>query len=90
MRGKVASRGEIARPVAAKGIDRWLPDEKVLLTFMFLSLLLLLTILFAFITGIALGHWTIFAVLNFFDPARLREKQEKTAATLAPSTTANS
>ena len=42
---------------------------------MFLFLLLLLTILFAFTSGIALGYWAIFGILNLFDPARLQPKQ---------------
>lgn len=49
---------------------------------MFLSILLLLTIVFAFAIGIALGRWAIFGILHFFDPAR---KQKEAAATeLAP------
>lgn len=52
------------------------------MTSMFLSILLLLTIVFAFAIGIALGRWAIFGILHFFDPAR---KQKETAATeLAP------
>ena len=41
---------------------------------MFLSVLLTLTILFAFAIGVALGRWVIFGILHFFDPARLEEK----------------
>lgn len=37
---------------------------------MFLSILLLLTIVFAFAVGIVLGRWAIFGILHFFDPAR--------------------
>jgi hypothetical protein len=54
---------------------------------MFLSILLLLTILFAFAIGIAFGRWAIFGILHFFDPARV---QQKTAAAnaLAPAVAA--
>ena len=48
------------------------------MTSMFLSILLLLTIVFAFAIGIALGRWAIFGILYFFDPAR---KQKETPAT---------
>lgn len=44
---------------------------------MFLSILLLLTIIFAFSLGIALGYWAIFAILDFFDPARFRTKERR-------------
>ena len=37
---------------------------------MFLSILLLLTIIFAFAVGIVLGRWVIFGILHFFDPTR--------------------
>ena len=50
---------------------------------MFLSILLLLTILFAFAIGIALGRWAIFGILHFFDPARLQQKAAAANA-LAP------
>jgi len=50
---------------------------------MFLSILLLLTILFAFAIGIALGRWVIFGILHFFDPARLQQKAASANA-LAP------
>jgi hypothetical protein len=49
---------------------------------MFLSILLLLTIIFAFAVGIALGRWAIFGILHFFDPAR--KQKETPAAELAP------
>jgi len=42
---------------------------------MFLSILLLLTIVFAFAVGIVLGRWVIFAILHFFDPARMQPKE---------------
>jgi hypothetical protein len=50
---------------------------------MFLSLLLLLTIVFAFTTGIAAGYGVIMGVLHLFDPARLPQK--RTADALAVS-----
>ena len=50
---------------------------------MFLSILLLLTILFAFAIGIALGRWAIFGILHFFDPARVQQKNAAANA-LAP------
>ena len=43
------------------------------MTSMFLSILLLLTILFAFAAGIVLGRWVIFGILHFFDPARTQK-----------------
>ena len=49
---------------------------------MFLSILLLLTILFAFAVGIVLGRWVIFAILHLFDPARTQK--ETPASELAP------
>ncbi len=42
---------------------------------MFLSILLLLTIVFAFAVGIALGRWVIFGILHFFDPSRTQPKE---------------
>lgn len=50
---------------------------------MFLSSLLLLTIVFAFAFGIGAGYWAIFGILHFFDPARLQQK--KARVTLAAS-----
>lgn len=50
---------------------------------MFLSTLLLLTIVFAFAFGVACGYWAIFGILHFFDPARLHSKQA--TSTLATS-----
>jgi len=50
---------------------------------MFLSILLLLTIVFAFAAGIVLGRWAIFGILHFFDPARKQQKQAA-ASELAP------
>ncbi len=52
---------------------------------MLLSTLLLLTIVFAFAIGIALGRWAIFGILHFFDPARLRQKEGRARA-FAPAT----
>ena len=49
---------------------------------MFLSILLLLTIVFAFAVGIALGRWAIFGILHFFDPARTQK--QAAAKELAP------
>jgi hypothetical protein len=50
---------------------------------MFLSILLLLTILFAFASGVVLGRWVIFGILHFFDPART-QKKVAAVSTLAP------
>lgn len=50
---------------------------------MFLSLLLLLTIVFAFAFGIMLGRWIIFGILHFFDPSRTQQKKTRAGA-LAP------
>ena len=44
------------------------------MTSMFLSILLLLTIVFAFAIGIVLGRWAIFGILHFFDPARTHKQ----------------
>ena len=44
------------------------------MTSMFLSILLLLTIVFAFAVGIVLGRWVIFGILHFFDPARTQKQ----------------
>jgi hypothetical protein len=52
------------------------------MTSMFLSVLLLLTILFAFAIGIVLGRWVIFGILHFFDPARTHKPAQ--ASELAP------
>ncbi len=46
------------------------------MTSMFLSILLLLTIVFAFAVGIVLGRWVIFAILHFFDPARTQKQTQ--------------
>jgi hypothetical protein len=43
---------------------------------MFLSILLLLTIVFAFAVGIVLGRWAIFGILHFFDPARTQKQTQ--------------
>lgn len=53
-----------------------------MVTAMFLSILLLVTILFAFATGIVVGYWVILAILEFFDPRRF---QRRGASALAPS-----
>ena len=45
--------------------------------------MLLLTIVGSFAIGIAAGYWTIRIFLNFFDPARTRNKAAHAAA-LAP------
>lgn len=52
------------------------------MTSMFLSILLLLTIVFAFAVGIVLGRWAIFGILHFFDPARTQK--DTRAKELAP------
>jgi hypothetical protein len=54
------------------------------MTTFLLSILLLLTIVSAFAFGVAAGYWVIRGFLNFFDPARPRNKMPRTAA-LAPS-----
>jgi len=54
---------------------------------MFLSMLLLLTILFAFAVGIVLGRWVIFGILHFFDPARVQQKAA--ASSLEPAVAAD-
>ena len=46
------------------------------MTSMFLSILLLLTIVFAFAAGITLGRWVIFAILHVFDPARTQKQPQ--------------
>jgi len=47
-----------------------------------LSILLLFTIVAAFVFGLALGYWVICGVLNFFHPART--KRIARAPALAP------
>ena len=54
------------------------------MTTFFLSTLLLLTIVAAFAFGVAAGYWVICLFLNFFNPARTRNKPARTPA-LAPS-----
>ena len=49
----------------------------------FLSSMLLLTIVASFAIGIAAGYWVIHIFLNFFDPARTRNKSAHATA-LAP------
>ena len=44
------------------------------MTSMFLSILLFLTIVFAFAIGIVLGRWAIFGILHFFEPARTQKQ----------------
>ena len=51
-------------------------------TFLFTALFLL-TILAAFVLGIALAYWVIRGVLNFFDPGRIQPKAAGAPA-LAP------
>jgi len=50
---------------------------------MLLSTLLFLTIVLAFVIGVAMGRWAIFGILHFFDPNRLRQKEEAQARALA-------
>jgi hypothetical protein len=57
------------------------------MTAMFLSILLLLTIVFAFAIGIVLGRWAIFGILHFFDPARTQKQTP--ASELAPAAGGN-
>jgi hypothetical protein len=52
---------------------------------MFLSSLLLLTILFAFGVGVGAGYWAIFAILHLFDPARLEQKKAPARLAANPS-----
>ena len=47
------------------------------------TVLFLLTILGSFALGLVAGYWVIRGFLNFFDPARNRNKPAR-AATLAP------
>lgn len=53
-----------------------------MMTFL-VTALFLLTILGSFALGVAAGYWVIRGFLNFFDPARNRNKPARTAA-LAP------
>jgi hypothetical protein len=48
-----------------------------------LSILLLFTIIAAFVFGIALGYWTICGILHFFHPAR-KELKASRAPALSP------
>jgi hypothetical protein len=54
------------------------------MTTFFLSSLLLLTIVAAFVFGVAVGYWVICGFLNFFNPARTGNKPTRSPA-LAPS-----
>jgi len=45
-----------------------------------LSILLLFTIVVAFVLGIAMGYWAICAVLHFFHPARTQRKATRATA----------
>ena len=54
------------------------------MTTFFLSTMLLLTIVAAFAFGVAAGYWVICLFLNFFNPARTRNKPARAPA-LAPS-----
>lgn len=54
-----------------------------MITSMLLSTLLFLTIVLAFVIGVAMGRWAIFGILHFFDPNRLRQKEEAQARALA-------
>ncbi len=53
------------------------------MTAILLSILLLLTIVAAFVFGIATGYWVILGVLNFFHPAR-SQRRAASAPALAP------
>ena len=50
------------------------------MTSLFLSILLLTTIIGAFTLGITLGYWVIRGILHFFDPTRFQRKKAITAA----------
>ena len=54
------------------------------MTAFMLSVLLLSTIVLAFVAGIAMGYYAILGILHFFDPAR-QSRNRPTAAALAPS-----
>jgi hypothetical protein len=53
-----------------------------MMTFL-VTILFLLTILGSFALGVAAGYWVIRGFLNFFDPARTRNKPAAATA-LAP------
>jgi len=53
-----------------------------MMTFL-VTLLFLLTILGSFVFGVAAGYWVIRGFLNFFDPARTRNRPSRAPA-LAP------
>ncbi len=54
------------------------------MTAFMLSVLLLSTIVVAFVSGITLGYYVIVGILNLFDPARL-QKSRSGAPKLVPS-----
>jgi len=53
-----------------------------MMTFL-VTALFLLTILGSFVLGVVAGYWVIRGFLNFFDPARTRNKPSRAPA-LAP------
>ncbi|MGA7459108.1 MAG: hypothetical protein WBW69_02725 [Candidatus Korobacteraceae bacterium] len=55
-----------------------------MMTFL-VTALFLVTILGSFVFGVAAGYWVIRGFLNFFDPARNRNKPARARA-LAPTT----
>ena len=55
-----------------------------MMTFL-VTVLFLLTIIGSFALGVAAGYWVIRGFLNFFDPARNRNKPARAPA-LAPTT----
>ena len=54
------------------------------MTALLLAILFLVTLLAAFVMGVAMAYWIIRGVLNFFDPSRIRNKPSATPA-LVPS-----
>jgi hypothetical protein len=70
-------QGSERHPAAASGT---LHD----MTSFLLAILFLITLLAAFVMGVALAYWIIRGVLNFFDPGRIRNKPSVSPA-LAPS-----
>ncbi len=54
------------------------------MTAFMLSILLLFTIVVAFVSGITLGYYVIFGILHLFDPSRL-QRNRTGAPRLVPS-----
>ena len=85
MRAKVVHRQGVADETSGRKLGEH-PDviEQVMMTHFLVTALFLLTIVgSAFVLGIAAGYWAIRGFLNFFDPARTRNKPTRAPA-LAP------